>query len=134
MAQKTYAEKLKDPRWQKKRLDVLNEADFQCEICNDSESTLHVHHKHYIRGREPWEYDNEQLVCLCMHCHQNQHDLDASFQDLLSRIPIDGPGCKDEVFLLLAGFLGYKVNLIHKYQQIIYKAGDDASLWWRNLE
>ena len=61
----TYAEQLLDPRWQKKRLEVLDYADFACEICGDDESTLHVHHKHYIRGRKVWEYDNEQLVCLC---------------------------------------------------------------------
>jgi len=30
---KTYAEKLKDPRWQKKRLERLDLAEWECEIC-----------------------------------------------------------------------------------------------------
>jgi len=41
----TYAEKLRDPRWQRRRLEKLDAADFHCESCGDGESTLHVHHR-----------------------------------------------------------------------------------------
>lgn len=44
----SYSEKLKDPRWQKKRLEVMESNEFCCEMCGDNESTLHVHHKEYL--------------------------------------------------------------------------------------
>lgn len=66
----SYADKLKDPRWQKKRLKVFEHANFTCENCSSKERTLNVHHKRYIRGREPWQYDDEDLSCLCEDCHQ----------------------------------------------------------------
>lgn len=65
----TYWEKLKDPRWQRKRLEVLNRAGFACENCYDTESTLHVHHGFYEKGHEPWDYPLETLWCLCEDCH-----------------------------------------------------------------
>lgn len=64
----TYSEKLKDPRWQKKRLEVLERAGWVCEDCGTDTKQLEVHHPHYIKGREPWEYDRS-LMCLCSACH-----------------------------------------------------------------
>ncbi|CAB5238309.1 HNHc domain containing protein [uncultured Caudovirales phage] len=128
---KTYAEKLLDPRWQKKRLEVLNNANFQCEICGDKESTLHVHHKHYIKGREVWEYDNQQLISLCKECHKGQHDDDEKFHDLIARIPLDGPNNRNEVYYLIAGFIGQFMAFEHPYQEKIFDAGMAASDWWQ---
>lgn len=34
---------------------------------------LNIHHKYYILGRKPWEYDNDALITLCPHCHQKRH-------------------------------------------------------------
>ena len=65
---KSYGEKLMDPRWQKKRLRILERDEFTCQRCMDSESTLHVHHHRY-RG-EPWEVDDSWLVTLCADCHE----------------------------------------------------------------
>lgn len=66
----TYKEKLLDPRWQKKRLEILERADFACENCFGSIETLHIHHDYYEKGVEPWEYDNDTLHCLCASCHK----------------------------------------------------------------
>lgn len=66
----TYLELLKDPRWQRKRLEVLNAANWRCLCCLDSETTLHVHHRWYERGRKPWEYGLDCLVSLCEKCHE----------------------------------------------------------------
>lgn len=66
----TYAQKLRDPRWQKKRLEILNRDNFKCTQCGDSESTLSVHHKRYFKGREPWEYDGNLLITVCDNCHK----------------------------------------------------------------
>lgn len=65
----TYAEKLKDPRWQKKRLEILNRDEWKCQNCSASEKTLHVHHKDYERGRDPWDYTDNWLATLCEDCH-----------------------------------------------------------------
>lgn len=67
---KTYAEKLRDPRWQKKRLEVMERDKFCCRRCYDRDSTLNVHHFAYRRGLAPWEYRNNELVTLCEDCHK----------------------------------------------------------------
>lgn len=69
----TYAEKLKSPKWQKKRLEILSRDKFTCQKCKDTETTLHVHHKKYIKGKEPWDYPNEILTTLCDSCHELTH-------------------------------------------------------------
>lgn len=66
---KTYSEKLRDPRWQRKRLEIMERDEFKCRICGDDKTTLHIHHIRYLRGREPWEYREFYLVTLCEHCH-----------------------------------------------------------------
>lgn len=70
MSNKTYYEKLKDPRWQKKRLEVLNDADFTCLYCYSSDDTLNIHHVYYEKGLDPWDYDNSALWVLCESCHK----------------------------------------------------------------
>jgi hypothetical protein len=66
-----YSEKLKDPRWQKMRLKILERDDFACQICGDSEETLHVHHKRYVWGNDPWDYPDEVFATLCEECHDD---------------------------------------------------------------
>jgi 5-methylcytosine-specific restriction endonuclease McrA len=70
--QQEYYQKLKDPRWQKKRLEVMQRDGFSCQICFDTDSTLNVHHRRYIQGNEPWEYENYLLVTLCESCHKKE--------------------------------------------------------------
>jgi len=65
----TYAEKLKHPKWQKKRLEILNRDKFTCKKCGDTETTLHVHHIEYEKDKDPWEYTNKTLITLCEDCH-----------------------------------------------------------------
>jgi len=57
-----YSDLLKDPRWQKKRLEILQRDEFSCQICFDTKSTLHVHHRRYISDCKPWEYPEHVLV------------------------------------------------------------------------
>jgi len=66
---KTYSEKLKDPRWQKKRLQILERDKFRCQICGNSEKTLHVHHIVYLDNHDPWDYKNYLLITICEECH-----------------------------------------------------------------
>lgn len=63
----TYSKKLRDPRWQKKRLEILQRDEFTCTLCGDTTTTLNVHHLEY--SGDPWEADNKHLQTLCEHCH-----------------------------------------------------------------
>ena len=100
----TYAQKLKDPRWQRKRLEVLEAAEFACQLCYDSQSTLHVHHKAYFKGREPWEYDKAQLAALCESCHEDHHAREDDLMLRCSYLPLEGPWSRDAVASLVMGF------------------------------
>lgn len=68
----SYSEKLKDPRWQRKRLEILQRDNWACQICGSSHSTLMVHHRWYQRGFHPWEYPNNSLITLCEECHEGE--------------------------------------------------------------
>lgn len=57
----------KDPRWQKRRLEIMERDGFQCIACGDKDSELHVHHKRY-RG-QPWEAEDDDMQTLCVYCH-----------------------------------------------------------------
>lgn len=67
-----YAKKLMDPRWQKKRLQVLERDSWTCQLCADDARTLHVHHLWYQRGKDPWEYPMSALLTLCSECHEEE--------------------------------------------------------------
>lgn len=73
MSKKSYYELLKDARWQKKRLKIMEAADFECERCHANSSqgiTLNVHHSYYLKNTKPWEYPDRSLFCLCESCHK----------------------------------------------------------------
>lgn len=70
MNKKSYSELLKDPRWQKKRLEILNRDNFTCQLCTDTQTELHVHHLEYVDGKCPWEVENYHLITYCKHCHE----------------------------------------------------------------
>lgn len=69
----SYSDLLKDPRWQKRKSEILNRDNFTCQLCGDKKTTLHVHHKYYLEGKLPWEYNDNALVTLCEYCHQRMH-------------------------------------------------------------
>lgn len=69
----TYSEQFKDPRWQKKRLKILERDGFCCCRCDTTDKTLHVHHKYYIKDKKVWEYKDSVLITLCNICHEEEH-------------------------------------------------------------
>ena len=74
--QAEYAELLKKPQWQKRRLQMLEKADWRCVECGAEDQQLHVHHKRYIAGAKPWEYGDEDLAVLCEQCHEKAHGIE----------------------------------------------------------
>lgn len=73
VANKTYQEKLLDPRWQRRRLEILERDIWICSCCGDDSKTLHVHHRVYDKKYEnPWDYPDELLITLCADCHKSE--------------------------------------------------------------
>lgn len=83
----SYSELLKDPRWQKKRLEILSRDNFQCKVCCSTEKTLHVHHQYYIKSLNPWEYKDESLITLCDECHEDVDTYDWKTAFLNMQLP-----------------------------------------------
>ena len=79
-----YSEKLKDPRWQKKRLEILERDAWACQVCGGKEKTLHVHHNKY--SNNPWDAKNDDLVTLCEDCHQETHEEQANCKSTIKEI------------------------------------------------
>ena len=72
---KSYRDKLRDDRWQSKRMLVLIRDGWVCRNCgNDYDDHSEVHHLFYLPGREPWEYHQDDLATLCRVCHQEETD------------------------------------------------------------
>lgn len=67
----SYSDKLKDPRWQRKRLEIMSRDKFACTLCGDTTITLHVHHHMYVG--DPWECPNQFLTTICEECHAIHH-------------------------------------------------------------
>lgn len=67
---KVYGDKLKDPRWQQKRLRILERDEWMCQACGDQLQMLCVHHLWY--DGEPWSVPDEALVTLCDDCHASE--------------------------------------------------------------
>jgi len=118
----TYREKLLDPRWQKKRLYILERDKWSCVYCGDTENTLHVHHKRYRHSVDPWDVPDADLVTLCCRCHETETserreaeaELIEACRDSLSAENLRdlamcfrgvSPGVEGEVFDLFRGIL-----------------------------
>ena len=69
-----YLEKLKDPRWQKKRLFIFERDKWICRKCHRKEKSLAIHHLIYLYGCDPWEYPDELLTTYCEDCHSNERN------------------------------------------------------------
>lgn len=79
-----YSEKLKDPQWQRFRLERLEAANWRCEHCCAGQSFLHVHHNTYHKGRKPWEYPANTMTVLCERCHDEWHADEHDFKNAVA--------------------------------------------------
>ena len=60
-----YKKQIKHPKWQKKRLEILERDEYTCRLCNDKDTQLHVHHKYYNNKIKYWEYSDNCYITLC---------------------------------------------------------------------
>jgi len=90
-----YSEKLKDRRWLQFREEFMayrrrerERYEDQCDDCGqDTAGPIHVHHKRYIDGREPWHYDFTDLRLLCDSCHRLIHNLEDETRQFIRTLP-----------------------------------------------
>lgn len=117
----TYAEKLTDPRWQRKRLEIFQRDKFRCRCCGHEDRTLCVHHRWYLNGADPWDYDNEALLTLCEDCHEAvKHNCEQAKSDL------------DFMFLLsVLQRLIEERGKIRIMQALVWMLPPDSSVWQR---
>lgn len=85
----TYAEKLRDPRWQRKRLEIMNRDGWKCRQCGVTEKTLNVHHINYENGKMPWEYADANVITVCEPCHTYLEQVIRSMRRILATCPSD---------------------------------------------
>ena len=62
---------------------VLERAGWACESCEDATKELQVHHRYYDRGKKPWEYLDEALLCYCVVCHKRATDAQRLLREAL---------------------------------------------------
>ncbi len=115
---KPYWQLLQDPRWQKKRLEVMNRAEFRCEACGDDKETLNVHHGYYEKGLMPWDYETRTLWCLCEECHMFAHEYLKGIQKHIACLPVGR---------LVCGEIFDKIVDIH------WNPESNVSLWIKNM-
>jgi hypothetical protein len=99
-----YSDKLKDPRWQKKRLEIFERDGWACCNCGDKESMLAVHHLRYIPEREPWDYPSDILMTLCEDCHSIEYEMMGEAVDSLVEQVKDRRFLSADVMNLASGF------------------------------
>ena len=84
---------------------------------------LNVHHKYYILGKKPWEYEDNALVTLCENCHHKRHEKPISkYRSLLNK---DFVGyCKP---CNRCGGSGYIPQYNHIQYGICFKCGGEGT-------
>jgi hypothetical protein len=118
-----YAEKLKDPRWQKKRLEILQRDHYCCQICGRI-NHLEIHHLKYTKSN-PWEEPEENLITLC----HDDHAVLGGFAEKPKYIYEDLPRLISfkEVFERLLAIIEFHrgMNLLdynRKFKQVVLRA------------
>lgn len=85
----SYAAKLQDPRWEKKRCRILARSKNKCENCGVANVTLEIHHCYYRFGRYPWQYPDAALLSLCRACHEKRQRQEVKWRIFQPRLSVD---------------------------------------------
>lgn len=100
-----YSEKLQDPRWQKKRLEILERDKWACRACGEKEKTLHVHHIFYVPNTEPWDIPAGLLITFCKDCHEGNCEAGPCKDCQNYKKDCEGPGSHPNDLAALVGLL-----------------------------
>src|SRR5699024_10572844 len=111
-----------------KRLNVLARDNFQCQDCQSTTETLHVHHKQYEYGKDPWDYDDSYLITLCEYCHQSEEHAKQSLKDVTHDLLIEGHTYRQLVPLLSSLISASPLSQEDRIHALIHCAVDQEFL------
>ncbi len=97
----SFSDKFKDPRWIRRRDEIIASAEYLCQDCGVAADDLEVHICYFEQGREPWEYPHEVYRCLCR-------------TDSAVRRPLE-----KEVRQALAIFTSAELDALHRALQVL---------------
>src|SRR5437016_1991470 len=86
----SYSEHRRHPKWQKKRLKIVEAAGFKCQECGADDVILNVHHSYYKNGRAVWDYPDESLKCLCENCHKKIQEIQNRLHQQINKLNYNG--------------------------------------------
>lgn len=85
-----------------------------CQMCGRNDRPVSVHHLIYHEGHKVWEYNDEELICICDRCHEivseNSKDLYNNF--LLLKNTLRTFGFSDNV---LSGIISHLLSLFENF-------------------
>ena len=135
-----YSEKFKDPRWQKKRLEIFKRDGWACRYCFDADSMLAVHHTFYKPNYDPWDYPDASLITLCKSCHEAETELRGEANSILIAVLQELPytsvedlatsihkmfhghyGYPNEVLLSIATWMMGDSSVFHNVSEMYFK-------------
>ena len=106
----TYSKQFKDPRWQKKRLKILERDNFTCQECGSKKNTLHIHHKYYLPNKKAWEYPDTALITLCEYCHEIEQSIKKDYESDLIKVLYDLGFLATDIGSITLGFINFKLK------------------------
>jgi len=85
---KTYSDKLREVKWQQKRLSILLRDGWKCRDCGNPnpELGLEVHHCYYLAGVHPGDHPDEAMLSLCHPCHQIRQPREQALHLVMAKI------------------------------------------------
>lgn len=107
----TYSEKLQSPKWQKKRLEIFERDKWQCCRCGNNVSQLHVHHKTYEFGKDPWDYTDQNFMTVCEKCHSDIEYDKTIFNATVKYLLINNVSYYDLIGVLQMKYYEVKANV-----------------------
>jgi hypothetical protein len=71
-----------DTRWISRAASFRSTCGRFCQSCRRADIPISVHHVNYDRGRNLWDYEDQDLAMLCEPCHQLIHKSILAFRRL----------------------------------------------------
>jgi hypothetical protein len=99
-----YLQLLRDPRWQRKRLEIMERDSWKCQDCKSGDATLNVHHIRYA-GRNPWDVDSQFLTTLCQACHVKRTSQKKVLKATIELLELYDPASMDVALGFVRGLL-----------------------------
>ena len=116
-----YEKKLVSPHWQRRRLEIMQKNDFKCHFCGNADEQLDIHHLIYLRGRDPWEYDDPYLIAICHSCHAEEERMKSEDPTLIGMFSMSGLSRRQLTYLAveLRRHFAKRTNREEKFQDLM---------------